>query len=96
MRFEWDPAKAASNAKRHKVSFELAKTVFYDDFALQFFDEDHSFDEDRFLLLGMSSDARLLLVCHCEREDGDVIRMISARKATENEAKYYRGESHEG
>jgi len=92
MRFEWDPSKAASNAKKHKVTFEMAKTVFYDDFAVQFFDEEHSSDEDRFLLLGMSSDARLLLVCHCEREDGDVIRIISARRATENEAHYYRGE----
>jgi uncharacterized protein len=92
MHFEWDRVKAASNAKKHKVTFEVAKTVFYDDFAVQFFDEEHSSDEDRFLLLGMSSDARLLLVCHCEREDGDVIRIISARKATENEALYYRGE----
>lgn len=92
MKFEWDPAKAASNAKKHKVTFEVAKTVFYDDFAVQFFDEEHSADEDRFLLLGMSSDVRLLLVCHCEREGGNVIRIISARKATDNEAQYYRGE----
>jgi uncharacterized protein len=92
MRFEWDASKAASNAKKHKVTFEVAKTVFYDDFAVQFFDEEHSFDEERFLLLGMSSDARLLLVCHCEKEDGDVIRIISARKATESEAQNYRGE----
>ena len=92
MRFEWDTAKAAANAKKHKVTFEVAKTVFYDDFAVQFFDQEHSSDEDRFLLLGMSSDGRLLLVCHCEREDGDVIRIISARKATETEAQYYRGE----
>lgn len=95
MRFEWDPAKAASNAKKHKVTFEVARTVFYDDFAVQFFDEEHSSKEDRFLLLGMSSDARLLLVCHCEREGGDVIRIISARKATKNEAQYYQGERHE-
>jgi uncharacterized DUF497 family protein len=92
MRFEWDPVKAASNAKKHKVTFEVAKTVFYDDFAVQFFDEEHSSSEDRFLLLGMSSDSRLLLVCHCEREDGDVIRIISARKATANEAQFYQGE----
>lgn len=92
MRFEWDPAKAASNVRKHKVTFEVAKTVFYDDFAVQFFDEEHSGAEDRFLLLGMSSDARILLVCHCEREDSDVIRIISARKATETEAQYYRGE----
>jgi uncharacterized protein len=91
MRFDWDPAKATTNARRHKVTFEVAKTVFYDEFAVQFFDEEHSSAEDRFLLLGMSSDARLLLVCHCEREDGDVIRIISARKATEREAKFYRG-----
>jgi uncharacterized DUF497 family protein len=95
MRFEWDPAKAASNAKKHKVTFELAKSVFYDDFAVQFFDEEHSSDEDRFLLLGMSSDARLLLVCHCEMEEANVIRILSARKATQSEAQYYRGERHE-
>ena len=92
MRFEWEPAKAAVNVKKHKVTFEAAKTVFYDDFAVQFFDEEHSSEEDRFLLLGMSSDAKLLLVCHCEREKGDVIRIISARKATETEAQHYRGE----
>ena len=92
MRFEWDPAKAAANVKKHKVTFEVAKAVFYDDFAVQFFDQEHSSDEDRFYLLGISSDARLLLVCHCEREDGDVIRIISARKATETEAQHYRGE----
>jgi uncharacterized protein len=92
MRFEWDPVKAASNARKHKVTFDMARSVFFDDFAVQFFDQEHAADEDRFLLLGMSSDARLLLVCHCEREDGDVIRIISARKATDREAQYYRGE----
>jgi hypothetical protein len=92
MKFEWDSVKAASNAKKHKVTFEVAKTVFYDDFGIQFFDEKHSHNEERFLLLGMSSDARLLLICHCEREDGDVIRIISARKATQNEAQHYQGE----
>jgi uncharacterized DUF497 family protein len=92
MKFEWDRAKATANAKKHKVTFEAAKSVFYDDFAVQFFDEDNSSAEDRFLLLGMSSDARLLLVCHCEREEGEVIRIISARKATQQEAKFYQGE----
>ncbi len=92
MRFEWDSAKAASNARKHKVTFEMAKTVFYDEFAVQFFDEEHASQEDRFLLLGMSSDARLLLVCHCEREQGNVIRIISARKATQREARHYGGE----
>lgn len=91
MKFEWDPAKAASNAKKHKITFEVAKTVFYDDFAVQFFDEEHADAEERFLLLGMSSDARLLLVCHCERQDGDVVRIISARKATQGEAQHYQG-----
>ncbi len=92
MKFEWDRAKAAANVKKHKVTFEAAKTVFYDDLAVQFFDEDHASTEDRFLLLGMSSDARLLLVCHCEREEGEVIRIISARRATQQEAKFYQGE----
>ena len=92
MRFEWDPVTAAANLRKHKITFEVAKTVFYDDFAIQFFDTEHSSDEDRFLLLGMSSDTRLLLVCHCEKEDGNVVRIISARKATETEAQYYRGE----
>ena len=91
MRFDWDPVKAAANARKHKVTFEAAKSVFYDDFAVQFFDEEHSSAEDRFLLLGMSSDSRLLLVCHCEIEGGEVIRIISARKATEREAKFYQG-----
>jgi uncharacterized protein len=92
MKFEWDQTKAAANAKKHRVTFKSAKTVFFDDFAVQFFDDAHSSTEDRFLLLGMSSDARLLLVCHCEREDGDVIRIISARKATHQESKFYQGE----
>ena len=95
MHFEWDPVKAASNAKKHKITFEVAKTVFYDEFAVQFFDEEHSTGEDRFLLLGMSSVAKLLLVCHCEREGGAVVRIISARKATQNEARHYLGQQHE-
>lgn len=90
--FEWDPAKAAANLKKHQVSFEEARAVFFDEFAIQFFDEDHSMDEERFLMLGMSSDAKLLLVCHCERENGDVIRIISARKATKREGAFYRGD----
>lgn len=91
MRFEWDEAKAAANLRKHKVSFEAARSVFYDDFAVQFFDEEHSGAEDRFLMLGMSSGGRLLLVCHCERDRGDVIRIISARRATASEAKFYPG-----
>jgi uncharacterized protein len=92
IKFEWDSAKAAANLKKHGVSFEEAQSTFYDEFAVQFFDEDHSPDEDRFLLLGMSVGARLLLVCHCEREAGDIIRIISARKATKRESAFYGSE----
>ncbi|MDR0835880.1 MAG: BrnT family toxin [Tannerella sp.] len=89
IKFEWDPAKATANIKKHGVSFEEARSVFYDEFAVQFFDEEHSTSEDRFLLLGMSTGVRLLLVCHCEREAGDIIRTISARKATKTESTFY-------
>lgn len=91
MKFDWDQAKANANSKKHGVTFEEARTVFFDEFAVQFFDEDHSSEEERFLLLGLSSEAKLLLVCHCEREQEDVIRIISARKATKREAAHYRG-----
>ncbi len=91
MRFEWDPAKATLNERKHGVSFQEAQSVFYDDFALQFYDEEHASNEDRFLMLGMSAEARLLLVCHCERASGEIIRIISARKATASESKYYGG-----
>jgi hypothetical protein len=91
IRFEWDTAKAASNKKKHGVSFEEAQSVFYDEFAVQFFDEDDSASEDRFLMLGFSDEARLLIVCHCERDKGNTIRIISARKATKYESNYYQG-----
>lgn len=89
--FEWDEAKAAANLKKHRVSFDDAKSIFFDEFGIQFFDEDHPSDEDRFLMLGMSSRAKLLIVCHGEREHGAVIRIISARKATKRESAFYRG-----
>lgn len=89
--FEWDPAKASANLKKHGVSFEEAQTVFYDEFAIQFFDDEHSENEERFLLLGMSTGAQLILVCHCERESGRLIRIISARKATKRECTFYKG-----
>lgn len=89
--FEWDRAKATVNLKKHDVSFEEAQTVFYDEFAIQFLDDEHSSEEDRFLMLGMSSEAHILLVCHCERAGGDVIRIISARKPTKQESKFYCG-----
>ena len=89
--FEWDQAKATSNQKKHGVSFEEARSVFYDEFAVQFFDDENSGSEDLFLMLGFSDEAHLLIVCHCERENGNVIRIISARKATKKEGKYYPG-----
>lgn len=91
IKFEWDPSKAATNLEKHQVSFEEAKSIFYDEFAVQFFDEENSSEEDRFLMLGMSSSAKLLIVCHCEREHGEVIRIISARKATKRESAFYQG-----
>jgi uncharacterized protein len=89
--FQWDPSKSAANLRKHGVSFEQAQSAFYDDFAVQFFDEEHSALEDRFILLGLSSQAKLLVVCHCERADGEIVRIISARKATKRETSYYRG-----
>jgi hypothetical protein len=91
IRFEWNAGKATLNLRKHLVSFEEAKTVFYDECAVQFFDRDHSSNEDRFfLLLGLSVHSKILIVCHCEREEGDVIRIISARKATKRECSFYR------
>ena len=87
--FEWDERKAAANAKKHSVSFDEAKSVFVDEQAKLIGDPDHSEDEDRFVLLGLSSVLRLLLVCHCYRADGNVIRIISARKASAHESKSY-------
>ena len=90
--FEWDPLRATANLKKHSVSFEEAQSIFYDEFAVQFFDDEHSTTEDRFLMLGLSSKARLLLVCHCERKSANTIRIISARRATNRESAFYGGE----
>ena len=87
--FEWDNSKDKSNQKKHGVSFDEARSVFFDENAVQFYDEAHSTDEDRFIMLGLSLKARVLVVCHCERSDGEIIRIISARKATKSEKKYY-------
>ena len=87
--FEWDDRKAVANAKKHSVSFDEAKSVFVDEQAKLIGDPDHSEDEDRFVLLGLSSVLRLLLVCHCYRAEGNVIRIISARKASAHESKSY-------
>ena len=90
IKFDWDPRKASANEKKHGVSFEEARTVFFDENAKLIDDPDHSADEERFVLLGLSSSLKVLLVCHCYRQDGNVIRIISARKASTHESKQYR------
>ena len=90
LHFEWDPAKAEMNQRKHGVAFEEAASVFYDGWAVEFYDDENSEWEDRFLLLGISASLRLLMVCHCCRVGESVIRIISARRATKNEAKHYR------
>ncbi len=85
IRFEWDPAKDLENIQKHGVSFEEAQTVFLDENAIRYFDPDHSEDEDRFLMLGMSFKLRVIIVCHCYRASDSVIRIISARKANRKE-----------
>ncbi len=89
LRFEWDDDKAAINVKKHGVSFEEARSAFFDERARLIDDPDHSPAEERFILLGLSSTLRLLLVCHCYRSEGDVVRIISARRATARESKFY-------
>lgn len=91
MKFVWDYHKAEINLKKHNVSFEEAKTVFYDENGLLIADPDHSdIEEDRFILLGKSSKLHLLVVCHCYRENDETIRIISARKAESTEKKQYK------
>ena len=89
LRFEWDAAKGRANERKHGVSFEEAQSVFADDLGLLIYDPDHSEDEDRFVLLGLSSTLRLLIVCHCHRRGGEVIRIISPRKADRHERLSY-------
>lgn len=87
--FEWDEAKNRSNLKKHGISFVEARSVFFDEYAVQFYDDEHSSEEDRFIMLGMSNLSRVLVVCHCEKAGGEVIRIISARKATKKERGFY-------
>ncbi len=89
IRFEWDERKATVNRRKHGVSFEEARTVFFDEDALLRPDEDHSEDEDRFVLLGLSERLRMLVVCHCYRHGDEVIRLISARRANAFERQQY-------
>jgi uncharacterized DUF497 family protein len=91
LKFSWDENKASINQQKHGVSFEEAKTVFYDDYARLIADPDHSQQEERFLLLGLSEQFRLLLVCHCYRDAGGQLRIISARKANKSEQQQYEG-----
>ena len=89
IRFVWDSSKASLNRRKHGISFEEAQTVFYDENAIEYFDPDHSENEDRFIMLGFSFKLRMLVVCYCMRT-GNAIRIISARKATRHEAENYR------
>ena len=89
IKFEWDKKKNAANKKKHKISFEEARTVFYDENAILFFDEEHSDAEARYILLGYSENLKMLVVCHCYIQNREVIRIYSARKATKNEKSYY-------
>ena len=87
--FAWDENKNKANIKRHGVSFEEARTVFLDEKAIRFFDPEHSEDEARFIMLGLSFRLRVVVVCHCYRENDTVIRLISARKADKSETENY-------
>lgn len=89
IQFEWDDKKEQVNIEKHGVTFEEASTVFEDESAILFDDPEHSRDEERFILLGLSEQAKMLIVCHCYRGTDEIIRIISARKATKNEAKQY-------
>ena len=86
--FTWDPRKNTANIQKHGISFEEAKSVFYDENARLIHDPDHSGDEERFIILGLSEMLNILVVCHCYREENEII-IISARKATKNEQKQY-------
>jgi uncharacterized DUF497 family protein len=90
LRFEWNESKNKENIKKHGVSFQEAQSIFMDEYAIRFFDPDHSENEDRFIMLGVSFTLRVLVVCHCFRKDDTTIRIISARKADQREAKHYR------
>ena len=89
LQFTWDSTKDKANVNKHGVSFNEARSAFYDEYALQFFDPDHSDTEDRFILMGASHKLNILVVCHCFREEETVIRIISARKADAEEEQVY-------
>ena len=89
LKFEWDEKKNKSNRTKHGIWFEEAQSVFDDKNGRLFIDPDHSDDEDRFILIGNSTSSSLLVVVHCYRDENDLVRIISARKATKKERKYY-------
>lgn len=91
LRFVWDETKNRANQRKHGISFEEARTAFNDEKAAVYYDPDHSDDEDRFLLLGLSTGLRVLVVCHCYRESEDTVRIISARRADRREEESYWG-----
>ncbi|HZQ07476.1 MAG TPA: BrnT family toxin [Anaerolineae bacterium] len=93
MDFDWDPQKAAKNLRKHKVSFGEAATVFSDPLSVTVSDPDHSDDEDRYIIVGMSQQSRLLIVSFAER--GDLVRVISARKLTRSERQAYEEKNRE-
>lgn len=90
--FEWDASKASLNKKKHGISFDEAKTVFFDTNAKVIHDPEHSDDEERFIILGLSVNVRMLVAIHCYRKNDRIIRLISARKATQKESKQYHGD----
>ena len=87
--FEWNKKKENTNIKKHGISFQEARTTFYDENAIQFYDPDHSKDEDRFILLGTNYKLNTLVICHCFRKEETVVRIISARKADKDETQAY-------
>ena len=89
LRFEWDEKKNAANRRKHGISFTEARTAFFDEDARAIPDPEHSDEEERFVLLGLSISVRVLVVCHCYRQGGDVVRIISARKADRDEIEQY-------
>jgi uncharacterized DUF497 family protein len=91
LKFSWDDKKNKTNQKKYDISFEEAQTVFFDERSIEYYDPDHSQDEDRFLMLGLSYQLRVLVVSYCIRKRGSGIRIISSRKATKKEQKVYLG-----
>ncbi|GHU83182.1 hypothetical protein FACS189468_8120 [Spirochaetia bacterium] len=91
MEIIWAPDKEKINISKHKVSFDEAKSVFFDPNAKIIHDPDHSIEEERFIILGLSKKLNLLVVCHCYKENEDIIRIITARKATKQEMDQYGG-----